>query len=100
MSSHVRRAPARARQSTPESRLRRKAQTLSAGALETLAKLMKDEKTAAPIRLAAAREVLDRGHGRPKLGSAAAEPEGLTVIVKRYSEVTEEELARSDEGEP
>ncbi|MDB5443488.1 MAG: hypothetical protein JWP73_1864, partial [Phenylobacterium sp.] len=45
-----RRAPARARKSTPESRLRRKAQRLSGKALDTLAKLMEAEKTPPPIR--------------------------------------------------
>jgi hypothetical protein len=91
---------ARAR-STPNSRLRSKAQKKTAKALETLARLMEDEGTPATIRLAAAREVLDRGHGRPKLGPAE-EPGGcgMTVIVKRYSDVTDEELARSEEGEP
>ncbi|MDB5418157.1 MAG: hypothetical protein JWP50_1576 [Phenylobacterium sp.] len=96
-----RRAPARARKSTPESRLRRKAQRLSGKALDTLAKLMEAEKTPPPIRLAAAREVLDRGHGRPKLGPGeAGEGGGMTVIVKRYSDVTDEEKARAEEGEP
>jgi hypothetical protein len=62
---------------------------------------MLDEKAPATIRLAAAREVLDRGHGRPKLGAGeAAEAGGMTVIVKRYSDVTDEEKARADEGEP
>ena len=36
-------------------------------------------------RYAAAREVLDRGHGRPKLGEPAANSGGLTVVVKRFS---------------
>jgi hypothetical protein len=95
-----RRAPARARQRTPEAKLRRKAQALSGLALETLAEIMQSEGQPT-LRLAAAREVLDRGHGRPKLGSAAdaGEPDGLTVIVKRYSDVTEAEQARGDEGE-
>lgn len=95
-----RREPTRARQRTPEARLRRKAQALSGLALETLAEIMKSDGQPA-LRLAAAREVLDRGHGRPKLGGATegGEPDGLTVIVKRYSDVTEEEQARGDEGE-
>ena len=101
MPTHGRRAPTRARNGTPEERLRKKAQGLGSKALDTLAELMKGEKTAATVRLAAAREVLDRGHGRPKLGGEAdaGSPEGLTVIVKRYSDVTEEEEALGDEGE-
>jgi hypothetical protein len=91
---------ARAR-STPNSRLRSKAQKKTAKALETLARLMEDEGTPATIRLAAAREVLDRGHGRPKLGAGEQiEAGGMTVIVKRYSDVTDEEKARAEEGEP
>ncbi|RAK54876.1 hypothetical protein DJ017_10235 [Phenylobacterium soli] len=62
---------------------------------------MKAAETPAPIRLAAAREVLDRGHGRPRLGGETdGAPEGLTVIVKRYGDITEEEKARAEEGEP
>lgn len=91
------------RRSTPESRLRGKAQKLGETALDTLAAIMRDEKSAAPIRLAAAREVLDRGHGRPKLGGRDDEPAGdggFTVILKRYSDVTDEERALGEEGEP
>jgi hypothetical protein len=91
----------RPRKSSPEQQLRRKAQTLGKKAVETLAQLMLEEKTPATIRLAAAREVLDRGHGRPKLGAGEQiEAGGMTVIVKRYSDVTEEEKARAEEGEP
>ena len=101
MPSDGRRAPTRAPTNTPEARLRKQAQGLGASAMKTLASLMKDEDTTPTIRLAAAREVLDRGHGRPKLGGAAeaGEAEGLTVILKRYSDVTEAEEALSDEGE-
>ena len=101
MSGNSRRAPTGVRKPTPEQKLRKKAQTLAGKAIETLAALMQEKETPAPIRLAAAREVLDRGHGRPKLGSGeAAEAGGMTVIVKRYSDVTDEEKARADEGEP
>jgi len=93
-------ANARARKSTPATRLRKRAQGLGPKAMKTLAALMQDEKSPAAIRLAAAREVLDRGHGRPKLGGGEEGDGGFTVILKRYSDVTEEELARSDEGEP
>ena len=95
------RADAHPRANTPEARLRNRAQKKGGQALETLAKLMLDEATPATIRLAAAREVLDRGHGRPKLGAAEEiEAGGMTVIVKRYSDVTDEEKARAEEGEP
>lgn len=99
MSNPGRDARPRARK-TPAAKLRERAQTLAPKALNTLAVIMQDEKSPATIRLAAAREVLDRGHGRPKLGGAADEPEGLTVILKRYSDVTEAEEALGDEGEP
>lgn len=91
-----------ARSRTPEARLRTQAQRKGCAALKTLSELMSDEKAPATIRLAAAREVLDRGHGRPRLGGegASGEAEGLTVIVKRYSDVTDEEKALSEEGEP
>ncbi|THD80614.1 MAG: hypothetical protein E7812_07750 [Phenylobacterium sp.] len=100
-----RRAPARAQTRaqtrTAEAKLRRKAQAMSGLALNTLAALLKTDDVAAPVRLAAAREVLDRGHGRPKLGGEGegGDAEGLTVIVKRYSDVTDEERARASEGE-
>lgn len=90
-----RRAPTRARRSTPETRLRRKAQAMSKLALETLEAIMKGE-AADTVRLAAAREVLDRGHGRPKLGEPQDAPEGLTVILKRYSDISEAEEAEAD----
>lgn len=101
MTGNARRAPTRAR-STPETKLRRKAQGLAGDALETLKALMESEKAPAPIRLAAAREMLDRGFGRPRLGGSEGPPDGggMTVIVKRYSDITPEELARADEGEP
>ena len=76
---------ARRRARAPEVKLRRDAQKLSALALDTLEAIMKGGGPDT-IRLAAAREVLDRGHGRPKLGGAGVEPEGLTVIVKRFTD--------------
>ena len=88
--------------STPETRLRNAAQKLGKTALETLAALMNSDETPATIRLAAAREVLDRGHGRPKLGgldAGSGGDGGLIVIKKLYSDVTPEEEARAAEGE-
>lgn len=65
--------------------MRRKAQSLSGKALETLAEIMQGDGQAA-VRLAAAREILDRGHGRPKLGEPEDAPEGFTVIVKQFTD--------------
>ena len=47
---------------------------------------MLDDDAPAPLKLAAAREVLDRGLGRPKIGSMGDMPEGLTVAVKRFTD--------------
>jgi hypothetical protein len=79
------RAPARERP-TAEAKLKRKAQAMSFLALEALAKIMLDDNAPAPLKLAAAREVLDRGLGRPKIGSMGDMPEGLTVVVKRFTD--------------
>jgi hypothetical protein len=38
----------------------------SEGALETLAKIMKNEEAPAPARVAAANAILDRAHGKPR----------------------------------
>lgn len=94
------RAPSRADPASPEATLRKKAQKMGALALKTLAAIMQGQGQDS-VRLAAAREVLDRGHGRPRLGGAgeAGDADGLTVIVKRFSDVTDEEEARADEGE-
>lgn len=89
------RAPARTKPRTPEARLRRKAQGLGGLALETLAAIMRSEGQDS-VRLAAAREVLDRGYGRPKLGEPEAASEGMTVIVKRFSDVTDAEVAEAE----
>jgi hypothetical protein len=71
---------------------------MSTLALKTLAEIMKGDGQAA-VRLAAAREVLDRAHGRPKLGESESAPGGMTVIVKRFSEVTAEDEADADATE-
>jgi hypothetical protein len=78
------------RRRTPEAILRAKAQKLGGLALETLEEIMQSKAQDA-VRLAAAREVLDRGHGRPKLGAPDAEPEGLTVVVRRFTDPPENE---------
>ena len=73
-------------------------------AMETLRALMAGESQAS-VKLAAAREVLDRGFGKPKVAKPAkakpskpADP-GLTVIVKRFSDVTPEEEAAAEATE-
>lgn len=88
----------RARRATPDTRLRKKAQKMSDLALETLGEIMKGEGQTA-VRLAAAREVLDRGHGRPKLGELSEAAGGMTVIVKRFTDVTAQDEAEADATE-
>ncbi len=83
---------------SPEVKLREQAQKMSALALRTLAKIMKGEGQTA-VQLAAAREVLDRGFGRPKLGEPPAAAGGMTVIVKRFTDVTPEDEAEADATE-
>jgi hypothetical protein len=86
--------------------LKQEAQGMSALALTTLGKLMRG-KGQDSVKLAAAREVLDRGHGKPKSGApkAKAKPPkapaegGMTVIVKRFTDITPEEQAAADETE-
>lgn len=85
----------RAPRRTPELTLRRKAQAMSGLALKTLQEIMKGSGQES-VRLAAAREVLDRAHGRPKLGDPGGESEGLTVIVKRFGDVTAADEAEAD----
>ena len=99
MSTKGGRAAARPRPRTPAEKLRRKAQAMSFLALEALAKIMLDKDAPAPVKLAAAREVMDRGYGRPKVGCEFDAPEGLTVIVKRFSEVTPDDEAEADATE-
>ena len=84
--------------------LRKEARKLSGLALNTLKAIMVGDGQDS-VKLAAAREVLDRSHGKPKAAGAkakaakvAAKP-GMTVIVKRFSEVTPEEQAAADATE-
>lgn len=58
---------------------------MASKALQTLVEIMQGDGQAA-VRLAAAREILDRGFGRPKLGEPEEAPEGLTVIVKQFTD--------------
>lgn len=70
--------------SEPAAKLRKRAQAMSGLALKTLAEIMKTGSQEA-VKLAAAREVLDRAHGRPKLGEPGGAPQGLTVVVRRFA---------------
>lgn len=78
-------AAERARRTTPEGKMRQQAQRLTSKALRALAEIMQGQGQEA-VRLAAAREILDRGHGRPKLGQPETAPEGLTVIVRQFTD--------------
>jgi hypothetical protein len=82
-------------------KLRQEAQSMNALALETLAAIMRGTGQDA-VKLAAAREVLDRAHGKPGPSAAKAKASKdsargrMTVIVKRFSDVTPEEEAAAD----
>lgn len=77
---------------------------MSALALETLAAIMQGTGQDS-TKLAAAREVLDRAHGKPKAAPRPKPkpqikaPEAMTVIVKRFTDVTPEDEAEADETE-
>jgi hypothetical protein len=82
--------------------LKQAAQARSKLALDTLASIMRGKGQDA-VRLAAAREMLDRAHGRPdarsqkvKAPKAPVKPPGMTVIVKRFGDVTPEDEAEHD----
>jgi hypothetical protein len=77
--------------------MRRQAQRLASKALTALAEIMQGEGQAA-VRLAAAREILDRAHGRPKLGEPETGPEGLTVIVRQFTDPPEDEAAKAGDA--
>jgi hypothetical protein len=93
-----RRAPARARRSTPDEQLQKKAHKMAGLALATLEGIMKGSGSDT-AKFAAAREVLSRALGRQKLGGKDEGAEGMTVIVKRFSDVTPEDEAEADETE-
>ncbi len=86
--------------------LRQKAQGMSALALTTLGKIMRGRGQDS-VKLAAAREVLDRAHGKPRSGAPKARAKtakasakgGMTVIVKRFIDITPEEQAAADATE-
>lgn len=83
---------------TPEAQLRLQAQALADLAMKTLESIMKSDGQDS-VRLAAAREVLDRGHGRPKPGEPPADGEGLTVVVRRFTDAPDPyEVSETPEG--
>ena len=81
----------------PETELRDKARAKTDLALQTLSALMRAKATQASVRLAAAREVLDRGYGKPKAGDAEAGAEGLTVVVRRFTDAPDPEAGEYEE---
>lgn len=86
-------APSRA----PEAKLRDAARRKTNLALKTLTDLMKAQETQASVKLAAAREVLDRGYGRPKAGEPDGASEGLTVVVRRFTDAPDPEAGEYEE---
>ena len=85
-----------------EKELRKAARGMSDLALETLANIMKGggQDTA---KLAAAREVLDRGHGKPKPApktaakTKAAATGDVTVVIQRYTDAPDPEAGEFEE---
>jgi hypothetical protein len=62
------------------------AQELTPLALETLAEILRGGASET-VKLAAAREILDRGHGKPKAGEPEVQgPGGVTVVIRRFDE--------------
>jgi hypothetical protein len=85
-----------------EKELRKAARAMSDLALQTLANIMNGggQDTA---RLAAAREVLDRGHGKPKPApktatkTKAATTGDVTVVIQRYTDAPDPEAGEYEE---
>jgi hypothetical protein len=106
--SHLAGAPAAQKEGPIEpmsaGQLRQAAQCMNTLALDTLAAIMRGDGQDS-VKLGAAREVLDRAHGKPKAASPKARARktpakpGMTVIVKRFSDVTPEEQAAADATE-
>lgn len=91
---------------TAAGKLRQEARKLTSLAMGTLESIMQGTGQDS-VRLAAAREVLDRGHGKPRPATrakakppAGAKPlKAVRVIVKRFSDITAEEQAAADATE-
>lgn len=82
--------------------LKAEAQKLNRLALDTLGKIMRGRGQDS-VRLAAAREILDRAHGKPKAAATkakAAKPKadpGLTVVIKRFTDAPDLEAGEYEE---
>lgn len=73
------------------------AQGLTPLALETLAEILRGGASET-VKLAAAREILDRGHGKPKSGGEVeTAPGGVTVVIRRFGD-DEDDDGRGGEG--
>jgi hypothetical protein len=77
-----------------KSELQSKARGLGELALQTLSSIMASEGPS-PIRLAAAREVLDRGFGRPRIAEAdpAKASQGFRVVVRQFTDERDDDPA-------
>lgn len=75
---------------TSMAELRERARKLSNQALTTLDGLMSGSGQDA-VKLAAAREVLDRVHGKAKAIGEEPAAEGLTVVIRRFGDEPDED---------
>jgi hypothetical protein len=76
---------ARRRSVTPsQKRMQTRARKLGELALKALEDIASGTGPAA-IRLAAAREILDRGYGRPLMGEVVDKKRSLKVMVRRFT---------------
>lgn len=63
--------------------LKAAAREFTADALKTLSEIMRDKKQHAAARVGAARELLDRGYGKPAQGIGFTDAEGNTAGPRR-----------------
>jgi hypothetical protein len=82
--------------------LQRESRRLGELALETLASIM-NSKEQASVRLAAAREVLDRGFSRPPIGEPQpAKPpaeDGFRVVVRQFTDERDDDPKPDEESD-
>lgn len=93
------------KKASPAEEMKRATRGFTTLAIETLAGIMNGSGQDS-VKLAAAREILDRAYGKPK---PAAKPRArkakdpakapMTVIVKRFSDVTAQDEAEHDATE-
>jgi hypothetical protein len=69
----------------PRAELREEAGRYANEAVLALVELMRNSSSD-PVRVAAARELLDRAHGKPKAESDKAEGESLSELIRRSFE--------------